>query len=183
MHTHTHTQTIQADTVFHSETHSKSKIFLVTWELIQAIQDLWLLITWFRFMSVTDHINQSREERNNYEKQWRRCGSRWEREEEWSKERLSFQEEQWKQLKDSWLEEVNEAEEWADPWHLARDQSRLLQESYTTSPQMEERGVREWVGGRVSGWSKVQDDWGSGAERSERQTGEEKQVASGIENK
>lgn len=32
-----------------------------------------------------------------------------------------------------------------DLWHLARDQSQLLKESYTTSPQMEEekRGVRE----------------------------------------
>lgn len=35
-------------------------------------------------------------------------------------------------------EEEDEVEE--DLWHLARDQSQLLKESYTTSPQMEERG-------------------------------------------
>lgn len=42
-------------------------------------------------------------------------------------------------------EETDEVELEEDLWHLARDQSQLLKESYTTSPQMEEEkgGVRE----------------------------------------
>ena len=45
-----------------------------------------------------------------------------------------------------------------DSWHLARDQSQLLKESYSASPQMEERerergSENEMRGSVEGGWS------------------------------
>lgn len=56
-----------------------------------------------------------------------------------------------REAKRQMAEEVDEVEEKEQRWHLASDHSELLKESYTTSPQMEDRGVRGMSKGEYGG--------------------------------